>query len=285
MKNIRYSLTIIFILLLISIAPTSAQQPANRDSQGAESPASGNVDVTKLPAILLTLAQQADKFEGSLPDFVVQETLTQEVRKPNKEKPLERTVTVSRLTGRQLEENRGGHKVLEFKELRQVQSVNGKPTKSAKFKTNGPQVGGTFSSIFLSHFATKDQQDYVFDIERNTTTINNHPAYLLIFFSRFNPNNQYYTVNGERFQSQQRGRAWIDVDTLTPLRIEYMEQNLPKDLRDISYTVDYAPVSLNEGMFFLPRVSHTEFTEKNEINVVHVEYQEYKKFSTDVKVE
>src|SRR5262249_43758556 len=52
----------------------------------------------QLDELLDTLADRADRFEHSLPDFVATETLTQEVCKSDG-KTIDRTVTVSLLTG------------------------------------------------------------------------------------------------------------------------------------------------------------------------------------------
>ncbi len=162
------------------------EKPAvDQSSEGATLP---------LSMLLAALAKRADHFERALPDFVATETVTQEVYK-NDGKLVDRIVTISLLAGRQLRVEQGDHVQLSFKELRQVQSINGKPVKSAELKLNGVQVGGAFSSILLAHFTSHDQKDYYFGLESKIGSVRNRPTYLLNFLSRNDRNNQYYLFN------------------------------------------------------------------------------------------
>lgn len=239
-----------------------------------------------LEKILSSLATRADNFERSLPDFIAKETLTQETIEQKDNKVLEHNITVSRLTGRQLEITKKGQPQLDFQEIRQVQTINGKVVKVDRFKSRGPQVDGVFSSILLSHFASLDQQDYNFSLDTKLHNYRNRPSYLVKFTSRLKVNErQYYFFEGKRLASQQEGQAWVDVETLAPLHIEYVEKNLPKNIQAIVYSVDYAAVELGEESFLLPIEATSEIQEKKFINRVYQQYSDYKKFSTDVKLE
>lgn len=240
----------------------------------------------QLEKILISLATRADNFERSLPDFITIETLTQETIQKKDSKTLERNITVSRLTGRQLQILKKGSTQLDFQEFRQVESINGKIVKVDRFKPRGPQVEGVFSSILLSHFASLDQNDYNFSLDIELHTLRNRPSYLVKFVSRPKVSErQYYFFEGKRLLSRHQGQAWIDTETLTPLRIEYKETNLPKDIISIIYAIDYGTVKLGEETFLLPTEARSEIEEKKFINRVYQEYSDYKKFSTDVKIE
>ncbi|MBL8195442.1 MAG: hypothetical protein JNM06_16750 [Blastocatellia bacterium] len=241
-------------------------------------------DPETLEKILVALASRADSFEKSLPDFIATETILQESYQKPSGKLLESSEIVSRLTGRQLELTKKGRTQLDFQEYRQVQSINGKTVKSDKFKPRGPQVDGVFSSILVSHFASRDQKDFSFDLDTNFHILRGRNTYLLKFTSKI-VNQQYYFFEGKRLASEQVGQAWIDTETLVPLRIEYQEKKLPKGLESLSYAVDYAYVTLGEDSFLLPIEASSEFVEKKFTNRVNQKYSDYKKFSTDVKLE
>jgi hypothetical protein len=237
-----------------------------------------------LTALLDAVGKGTDRFERDLPDFIATETLTQELFK-KEGKLIERRVTISLLAGRQFRIEQKGRVEFNFRELRQVQSINGKQMKSRELKPEGTQVGGAFSSILLSHFASRDQRDYDFNLESHIDSVQNRPAFLLTFESRQDNNHQFYLFNGKSLESRQRGRAWIDTITFTPLRIEYHELNLPKKIRSMFYAVDYSPVSLDGETFMLPIAAYTEVEEEKEISRAKHEYREYRKFSTDIKVD
>lgn len=240
-----------------------------------------------IEGILISLATKVDNFERSLPDFIATEILTQESLEIKSSKLLERNVTISRLTGRQLViDNKKGNSQLDFQEFRQVQSINGKTVKVNGFKAQGPQVDGVFSSILLSHFASLDQNDYNFILDSDLHTIRERPTYLIKFVSRPKiSERQFYFFEGKRIASRQEGVAWIDKETLSPLRIEYKETNLPKNILSITYSVDYSTVQLGEETFLLPIEALSEIEEKKIINRVSQQYSDYKKFSTDIKIE
>ncbi|MBI4851204.1 MAG: hypothetical protein HY819_05200 [Acidobacteria bacterium] len=239
-----------------------------------------------LETLLVSLATRADNFERSLPDFITTETLTQESLEKKDNKLLDRNITVSRLTGRQLQITKKGSTQLDFQEIRQVQSINGKTVKVDRFKSRGPQVDGVFSSILLSHFASLDQNDFNFSLDSQIHNLRNRPSYLIKFVSRPKVSErQYYFFEGKRLISRQEGQAWIDKETLAPLRIEYKEINLAKNIESITYSVDYSTVLLGEDTFLLPIQATSEIQEKKVINRVFQEYSDYKKFSTDIKFE
>lgn len=263
-------LSLIIPLLIVSLS--LAQEPS--------------IDSQSLEKILVSLATRADSFERSLPDFVAIETLTQETIQEKDKKLLERNITVSRLTGRQLQITKKGHTQLDFQEIRQVQTINGKVVKVDRFKPRGPQVDGNFSSILLSHFASLDQKDFNFSLDNQLHKLRDRTSYLVKFTSRLKVSErQYYFFEGKRLPSQQEGQAWIDIETLAPLRIEYKETNLPKNIQSIVYSVDYGTVQLGEESFLLPIEATSEIQEKKFINRVEQQYSDYKKFSTDVKLE
>lgn len=235
--------------------------------------------------MLRELAKRADHFEKSLPDFIVTETLTQELIN-KKDKIKQSRVTVSLLTGRQIRTiAKDGRVELRFKEVRQVQTINDKESKSQDFKVTGTQVKGAFSSVLLSHFTSTDQRDYLFELEPDQVLINHRSAYLLNFSSRGDRNNQFYIFDGIRTRSHQKGRAWIDIETMVPLRIEFNEINLPKDIEWMFYAVDYAPVELGGVLHTLPVSAETEIIEKGQKSRAHHHYSNYRKFSTDVTIE
>jgi hypothetical protein len=234
--------------------------------------------------ILNSLAKYSDHFEQSLPDFVTTETFTQELYKSDG-KLLEKNVTISLLAGRQIRTEKKGHIELGFKELRQVQNINGKPVKATELKLSGTQVGGAFSAILLSHFATGDQRDYQFSLESEIATVRNRPAYVLTFITRADRSKQFYLFDGKSLESRQHGRAWIDTETLTPLRIEYNELNLPKGIKSMFYAVDYSAVDLGNETFTLPIAAIAEIGEGKAISKARHEYQDYRRFSTDVEIE
>ncbi|MEW6729789.1 MAG: hypothetical protein AB1489_00495 [Acidobacteriota bacterium] len=236
-----------------------------------------------LTTLLAKLAARVDRFEHALPDFVTTETFIQESYKNGK--LIEHNNTISLLAGRQLRVTRGNQVELSFKELRQVQSINGKLVKQKELKLEGIQVGGAFSSILLAHFASRDQLDYLFELSTELHSLRGRPSYLLTFLSRPDHNGQYYLFNGKSYQSQQRGRAWIDAETTEPLRIEYYELNLPKGFKSMFYAVDYAPIELGEESFTLPIAAITEVEEDKLVSRARHEYRDYKKFSTDVKID
>lgn len=265
----------IFYFLIISLLISSfslAQEPI--------------INSDTLETLLVSLATRADNFERSLPDFITTETLTQESLEKKDNKLLDRNITVSRLTGRQLQITKKGSTQLDFQEIRQVQSINGKTVKVDRFKSRGPQVDGVFSSILLSHFASLDQNDFNFSLDSQIHNLRNRPSYLIKFVSRPKVSErQYYFFEGKRLISRQEGQAWIDKETLAPLRIEYKEINLAKNIESITYSVDYSTVLLGEDTFLLPIQATSEIQEKKVINRVFQEYSDYKKFSTDIKFE
>lgn len=243
-------------------------------------------DKELLDKILISLATRADNFERSLPDFIATETLTQETIQTKYSKILDRNITVSRFTGRQMQITKKDTTQLDFQEFRQVESINGKTVKVDKFKARGPQVDGTFSSILLSHFASLDQNDYNFSLKKGVINFRDKQAYLINFVSRPKVSErQYYSFEGKRFISRQEGMALIDIDNLAPLRIEYREINLPKDIISMFYAVDYGVVELGNDTFLLPVEALSDIEDKKFINRVHQKYSDYKKFSTDVKIE
>lgn len=272
------ALPLIFSLIVVSAGP---------QAQDGGSDQNGRIDSQiNVDSLLQQMATRADQFERALPDFIATELLTQEDIKQKNGKILEHSVAVSRIAGRQMRVvKKDGRTDLTFKESRQLLSVNDKPAKTDELKTRGAQVSGTFTSFMLSHFAARDQQDYYYDLSPEMTNLRGREAYLVTFLSRVDRNNQFYLFEGRQIKSQQRGQAWIDLDTLTPLRIEYHEINLPKGIQSIFYAVDYAPVELDGELFMLPIESRTEIVEDGVTSRVIGEYRDYKKFSTDVKLD
>jgi hypothetical protein len=268
-----FTLFIFFLTISLTHSSTIIQEPEKNDQL--------------IETILISLATKADNFERSLPDFIATEVLTQESLEIKNSKLLERSVIISRLTGRQLKvDNKKGGSQLDFQEFRQVQSINGKTVKVNGFKAQGPQVDGVFSSILLSHFASLDQNDYNFILDNELHTIRERPSYLIKFVSRPKVSErQFYFFEGKRIPSRQEGVAWIDKETLSPLRIEYKETNLPKNILSITYSVNYSTVQLGEETFLLPIEALSEIEEKKIINRISQQYSDYKKFSTDIKIE
>lgn len=242
-------------------------------------------EADNLAELMVSLAHRAQVFEHALPDFIVSETLIEE-NFDSKGKLQEHNETLSRLTGKQLRTKlTDGTIELGFEESRQIESINGKSQTDKQIKPKGTQVGGTFTSILLSHFAPRDQQDYLFELATERPLIGEHKTYLINFLSRLDENEQYYIFDGQRYHSQQRGRAWIDIETLLPLRIEFNETNLPKGIESIFYRVDYAPIKLDAEIYPLPVVSLNEVKEEHGINRVESRYSNYRKFATDVKLD
>jgi hypothetical protein len=261
--------------------------PAAASSAAAALPQTSRVtpeSAVLLERVLTQLATLAGNFAQNLPDFIAQEVLIQEDYN-GKGKLVERSETVSRLTGQQLRLTQGAQLELTFKETRQILTINGKTAKTDDLRTRGAQVGGTFAAMLAAHFAERDQQDYYFEIDPQPTFLQGQRVYVLSFFSRLDSNRQYYRFEGQRYLSQQRGKAWVMADNYSLLRLEYWELNLPQGITRLSYTVDYAPVVLGEEKFVLPITAITEIYEKKDRSRVVVNYSDYKKFSTDVKVD
>src|SRR5207245_4671529 len=107
---------------------------------------------------------------------------------------------ISLLAGRQLRTTQGNRVELSFKEIRQVQSINGKKVRATELKLNGTQVGGAFSSILLSHFASADQHDYNFSLDPEVGSMRGRPAFVLTFLSREDHNNQFYLFDEKSYQ-------------------------------------------------------------------------------------
>lgn len=269
MINLKKFVALLTILLLF--IPTVMGQKVDTSADALEK-------------LLGALANRADNFEHSLPDFIAIETLTQQTYQQPENKLLENLVTVSRLIGRQLQITKKGRQQLDFQETRQVQTINGKEVKTDRFKSKGPEVAGTFSSILVSHFSSDDQKDFSFDLDPELHNFEGHTAYLIKFTNKL-INRQYYNFEGKRLVSNQEGQAWIDKETLAPLRIEYKEKNLPKGILSLSYIVNYATVQIGEENFLLPIEAASEIKEKKIISRINQRYSDYKKFSTDVNLD
>jgi len=238
----------------------------------------------QLEEILAALAEHAEEFEATLPDFVCVETLTQEAFSQNGKK-LRSQVTVSTLTGRQIRKQERGSVLLTFEETREVKTVDGKKA-NADYKVTGSRVIGAFSSIFLSHFSRRDQRDYLWTLTPKIEIIRERTCHVIDFKSDSGRKRQFYAFDGQEYLSRHQGTAWVDAETLQLARIDFRELNLPLSVSYMRYRVDYAPVKLGDATFWLPVSAFTELqsTDTGMISRVTHNYSNYQRFTGQIKI-
>ena len=252
-------------------------------------------DDEQLRIILRAVSQNMVTFERSLPDLVCKEELAQDITSASG-KSEEKRIIISSLTGRQHKQQTRNGTVYDFEELREVMTLNGKkPTSPSDGKKVSnqkagippPYLSGAFSSILLSNFAVSSLPDFEWSLESSKTTVNGRNCFVIKFVPNEHRHTQEYRYDDKTYESRRMGRAFIDQQSMQVVNLEFTELGLPDDLSEWHSSVEYAPVTLDNDVFWLPTTATTELTEKKggrKLKAVH-RYSGYKRFTGSIKLE
>src|SRR5581483_6642603 len=270
----------ILLIYVIAVAALPAFSGLNRETKPIQ-----DQDDEQVRIILRALSRNVMTFKSSLPDFVCQEELAQEITAADG-KIEEKKVIKSSLTGSQHKEQTRAGSVYDFEENREISSINGKKP-PAPSKVPPPYLSGSFSSILLSHFAVSSLPEFEWSLERSDAQINGRMCFVLRFVPSEARNRQIYRYDEKEYESRRTGRAFVDKEAMQVVRIEFAEGVLPDALAEWHSSVDYAPVRLDNDQFWLPISATTTLREKKsgrKLQAVH-HFTDYKRFTGSIKLE
>jgi len=242
-------------------------------------PLCGQPPRPSLEETLRRLAENVQKFETTLPDFVCDERLTSRRIVDGATKA--ETVTESLFVGRQPNERRSI-----FVEDREIQAVNGKPVAKGR-RLKGPYffLGG-FSSLLDITFSEKWAPFHNYRVGE-PETVAGKELLVVAFDTKDGQTEIKQTVEGKQLASQDTGKAWIDPGSMQVVRLERRSLHLPPAVRSLAVAVDYAPVTLDGKTFWMPKAMRAEQTTNSKSptqGVCLAEYGNYRKFDVSVGI-
>jgi hypothetical protein len=229
------------ILCLSGLLPTvsAAQQAAPTDHRPA---------TDSLHEILQHLEDNLSDYLANVPSLFCDEHVVSDIDLPNR-KRIFRTTTDSVFSLR-----RSTEKPQTFKESREVRRVNGVPAGGGTLR--GPAVfTGAFSGA-LSVVSLKMSRCYDYTLE-TSGQLGDTPVIAISYAIRRGALADRTCPGPER----ESGRAWVDPVTFHLLRIEMRTPNHKMDPGTLAlwtWAVDYAPITLDNKQFWMPKTISTK---------------------------
>jgi hypothetical protein len=202
----------------------------------------------RLEQVLESVQAHVSEFAHGLPDFICDETITSRELWGGRAK--HETVFESEFTGRQNTVENGKP----FVESRAIKTVNGRPAAPAQELKAPFLYGGGFSSVLVEIFARENAPYFNYSLS-GTETLAGQTALVIKFETR---NGQkrltYRDLFGQRTYLNGRGKAWIDPESMNVMRLELRYLDPPAGAGELKVSVDYAPVTIKEKTFWMPRI-------------------------------
>jgi hypothetical protein len=221
--------------------------------------------------ILAKIQTNTGQFLQSLPDFICDETITSQAIVGGK---LEQVVNSSHFVGRQ--QKRGN---MLFNETRELISIDGKSV-SKNANPQGPIFfGGGFSSVLHLTFGKDTVPDQTYRIT-GEERFRDREAIVIEFATRQGQKNLKFDFYGKAYLENDKGKAWIDKESLRVLRLERQYLNVPKGETPITATVDYGEVFIDGQPYWMPlTVKAEQLKGRRGQNAEYLaEYRNYRKF-------
>ena len=196
-------------------------------------------------------------FENQVPDFICTEKITS--RRAGDEKAIVVASTFSGRQNRSALRRLGG---LSFIEERQVETVNGAPSKDKAMPKEMFRVGGAYTSIPATVFGSKAGDRYSFSMEDGIVAFTSKKA----DFRVKGPDGVHAVKTS--------GRAWFDPSTFEVTRIEF-------SLGEIPLNIEYQPVRIGDATFRMP----SRVTAAGHGHEFLAEYTNYRKYGSTTNIQ
>jgi hypothetical protein len=204
---------------------------------------------SSLEQVLPRVQDHVDEFAHHLPDFICHETITSnEVMGAGKAG--QKVVVESEFRGRQNKVESGKP----FVESREIKTMDGNPVRPDQ-RLMGPFFyRGGFSSILVAVFSRENEPYFSYTLV-GIETLAGHPALVLKFETRRAQKRLlYHDLFNRQAYLKGKGKAWIDPDTMNVLRFEFHYQNSQSAVGGLDVTVEYAPVTIQDKIFWMPQL-------------------------------
>ncbi|HUA58256.1 MAG TPA: hypothetical protein VML19_05855 [Verrucomicrobiae bacterium] len=227
--------------------------------------------------ILAKIQTNTSQFLQSLPDFVCDETITSKAVIRGRQRQY---VNESHFVGRQQKQGR-----MTFTETREVISINGK----AVPKNTRPQgpifFGGGFSSVLHTTFGkdTVAAQTYKVASEEE---FRGRPTLVIEFSTRPGQQDLRFDFDGKAYVENDRGKAWIDKESMRILRLEREYLNVPRRQSPMVATVEYGEAQIGGQAYWMPvtvTASQVKGSTGDEEQYV-AQYRNYRKFEAQSSI-
>ena len=244
---------------------------------------STSADAQSLNEVLEAVSKNVKEFQDLLPDFVCDERVTStefDAGRLIKEKVVE---SVFAGFQRSRDENRAH---FAFTESRDVVAIDGKPArKGTAFPKLPYNFAGGYSSLLTTTFAPDNLSIHNYTLGDSYKS-SDSSAILVRFATKDGQQKLTGMFQGMQLTAQDIGAAWIDQKSFRVLRLQRRSLHLPPGLTRSVATVDYGPVTIGEGQFWMPKRIQAEIDENSpRVTLSYVaEYTRCRKFEADVKL-
>src|SRR4051812_4211912 len=223
--------------------------------QNAVSPGSPR----RLDAVIESVSRNVKEFQELLPDFVCNETITSASYKSGKVRKLTKVDSI--FTAVQKPDPGTGRQRAAFTESRDITAIDGKPVRRGTQMPRLPvQFTGGFSSVLTMTFSPENLQFHHYELDARP----DDAGRLVVRFATKEDQKKLRTFfDDEILIDKDTGKALIDPSAMQLIHLEREFFRLPRRLKRLSNAVDYAPVSIDDRQFWLPRVIRTDGTERD----------------------
>ena len=194
------------------------------------------------------------------------------------------TVVDSVFSGRQMDE-----KETPFSESREIRIIDGKQAARGEQLRVPFFFGGGFSSILDATFGEKNVPYHNYKLA-GTRKVEGRTALIIKFETKPGQTEVCFDFMGRKIISKDRGKAWVDPETMQVVHLERTYLNLPPADGVLVVSVDYAKAVINGKTFWMPRTVRAEETQpsahyKKTASAEYVaEYSNYRKFGVSVQM-
>jgi hypothetical protein len=171
-----------------------------------------------------------------------------------------------------------------FAESREILAIDGKPVrKGTAFPKLPYRFAGGYSSVLATTFAPDNLPIHNYTLaDRYKSEASS--AILVRFATKEGQQKLRGIFQGTQLIAKDVGAAWIEQESFHVLRLQRQSLNLPSSLARSMVTVDYGPVTIGEGQFWMPKAIRADVNERNSrVSVSYVaEYTDCKRFTAEI---
>jgi len=154
----------------------------------------------------------------------------------------------------------------------------------------GASTGGEFVTILEKIFKTDSKTDFKL---LDTDVLRGHRTIVYEFevaLENYKGVVGYKNYVWDTAPTGQKGKIWIDRETLRVLKIEYKLTQIPSNfpVKAFEQTIDYSWVVIAEEKYLLPLSSDARFTRTSEVGLLQnrnlIQFKNYQKYGSEVRI-
>lgn len=276
MEELRQAGALAFVL-------DSIKQAVERPSSQNSSPTTKSItpkfpseeEIKKLP-LPQQAATRVAMFIEELPNFVVTQTVTRSVRKPDKKDWQAQDKLEVELTYSHQHDEK--HKLIK---------INDRPTSQSFESVNGSTSHGEFGGILGFLLDPRSRPEFK-EMKQENYRGRNTQLYQFRVRKMYSSYKITSKPSGRTITTGCQGTVWVDLETARILRLEITAEEIQPDfpMNLSENAVEYDWVTISGKKYWMPILSETimgsDVTRYYERNVI--EFRNYKVFETDVKI-